>query len=262
MTAAPGRSGVVALLTDFGVQDDFVGLLHAVILSVNPALRIVDLCHHVPPGNVRAGAFLLWHDFQLLPAGSVVAAVVDPGVGSDRALLAADVENRLLVAPDNGLIAPLLEGKKPVRVHRLENREWSRPRPSTTFHGRDWIAPAAAQLASGAALSQAGPAVDRWETVAIAPLEREGGVVGEVLWVDRFGNLVTNLSAADAERRALEIGGTPLRRVATFVEADEGETVWLIGSKGTVEIVCNGASASRALGLGLGAHIRLVAGAT
>ncbi|MFH0881518.1 MAG: SAM-dependent chlorinase/fluorinase [bacterium] len=258
MIPPPGQTGVVALVTDFGMQDDYVGQMHAAILSVNPELRIIDLCHFVPAGNVRPGAFLLYHDLGILPEGSAVGAVVDPGVGSRRALLAAEIENRYLVAPDNGLIAPLLDRDHHARVYRLENREWVRSQPSSTFHGRDIIGPAAAMLASGHNVEDAGPPVQHWASIAIHPVEQEDGFAGEVMWVDRFGNLITNLTADQAEGLTLWIDGRPIRRVSTFVDADSEEIVYLIGSRNTVEIVRNGDSAAEALGLGLGAVVRLV----
>ena len=256
MNPIPGKPGVVALLTDFGMQDDYVGQMHAAILSVDPEIRIIDLCHAVPAGNVRAAAFLLRHDLETLPEGSVVAVVVDPGVGTDRALLVAQIGSRFLVAPDNGVIAPLIDDGRAGQVRRLENRGWGRLNPSNTFHGRDIIGPAAARIASGESIEESGPMLDRWETLTIQPVEQDGVVTGEVLWVDRFGNLVTNLEAELEVNAIVTIGSQELRRVFTFAEAEQGETVWLVGSRGTIEIVRKGQSAADVLGIGWGAAVQ------
>ena len=246
-------NGFVALLTDFGLQDDYVGLMHAAISRVNPALRIVNLCHEVMPGNIDSASFLLERDASFFPRGTVFVTVVDPGVGSDRHMLVARIESHLYVAPDNGLLDPLLKVHPDHKVRRIENEKLFGPEMSSTFHGRDIFAPVGAHLASGVPFEEVGPETDSWEDGPnLRPILRGRQLHGTVLWVDRFGNLVTNLDSHDVEGYQVTLMRRPLRRVTTFSEGEIGETVWMIGSKGTVEIVVKNGSASKQLGVGLG----------
>jgi len=246
-------NGFVALVSDFGLQDDYVGLMHAAISRVNPNLRIVNLCHEIMPGDIRAGAFLLQRDADYFPAGTVFVAVVDPGVGSDRAMLAARIGSQMYVAPDNGLLGPLLKEQQDVEVRLIENRELFGPSSSSTFHGRDIFAPVGAHLASDSLFERVGPTAEAWvEGESLTPRTRSKDLIGEVLWVDRFGNLVTNLDSHVMEGRDIVVSRSTLRYVSTFTEGKAAEPVWTIGSKGTVEVIVNNGSASKQLGVGFG----------
>lgn len=246
-------NGFVALITDFGLQDDYVGLMHAAVSRVNPALRIVNLCHEVMPGNIEAASFLLERDAPFFPEGTVFVCVVDPGVGSNRAMIAARIESHLYIAPDNGLLDPLLSAHPDHRVRRIENKALFGPAMSSTFHGRDIFAPVAAHLASDIPFEQVGPKAEEWvKGESLKPVLRGKQLHGKILWVDRFGNLVTNIDHHEIEGYDITVSRKVLRQVTTFSEGAIGETVWMIGSKGTVEIVVNNGSASKLLGIGFG----------
>ena len=246
---------LVTLLTDFGTSDSYVAEVKGALLSAEPALTVVDVTHAVPPGDVRAGAYLLsraWHRF---PPGTTHLAVVDPGVGTERAALAIAAHGHYFVGPDNGLFTPVLRDAE-VQVVVLPTREGASP----TFHGRDVFAPAAAALATGTPLAQLGQPLGGIPVrLAYREPHHEGkSVVGQVMYVDRFGTLVTNLtpalvpSYAVIEVEGLEVG--PLRR--TFGDVPTGGLVAYVGSDGQVEIAVRDGSAARRLGMGVGGRIR------
>jgi S-adenosylmethionine hydrolase len=273
MNAAP-RPPFVSFLSDYGRTDEFVGVCHAVMLDIAPQLRIIDVTHDIPAFDVRAGALALVRAVQYLPEG-IVLAVVDPGVGTDRRCLAVEVDNAVLIGPDNGLLAPavtMLGG--PRRVHELTNTQFQLPAPGPTFAGRDIMAPAAAHLATGVPISVLGDEVDPVQlTPALVPLpddEGEGRITGEVLWVDRFGNCQLNvapeqLNAAGArEGDALEVTvsdaagvrtGRRARWVRAFAQAKPSELVVLVDSYGMCTLALDRRSAAADLGLRSGSGV-------
>jgi S-adenosylmethionine hydrolase len=246
---------LVTLLTDFGTGDSYVAEVKGALLTAAPRATLVDVTHSVPPGDVGAGAYLLgrvWHRF---PAGTVHLAVVDPGVGTERAALAIAASGHYFVGPDNGLFTFVLRDTE-VQIVSLPTPDGAAP----TFHGRDLFAPAAAALATGAALAQLGePFAGMPARLAVGEAHYEGkSVVGQVVYVDRFGTLVTNLGPelvppyAIVEVEGLEVG--PLRR--TFGDVPSGGLVAYLGSGGQVEIAVRDGSAARRLGMGVGGRIR------
>lgn len=248
-------SGVVTLLTDFGERETWVGVMKGVLHSRAARLRaIVDLTHEVPPQDVHAANFHLRHAWHWFPSGTVHVAVVDPGVGTARAILAARHAGHLFLAPDNGLFEGLLDDGDP--VHAVDLAAY--PQRSNTFHGRDVFAPAAARLVDGASLADLGPALLQRRQLE-PPLQRAVVVhpgnefTAHVEHVDRFGNLILDLpgSALGADPTAFEvlIGERRVPLVATYGAARPGDLLALVDSYGAVEIaVCNG-DASRVLGL-------------
>jgi S-adenosylmethionine hydrolase len=259
------REQFVSFLSDYGRADEFVGVCHAVMLDLAPSLRIVDVTHDIPPFDIRAGALTLVRSVQYLPEG-IVLAVVDPGVGTDRRCLAVEVANGYLVGPDNGLLAPsvaMLGGARTVVA--LSNPEYQLPAPGPTFSGRDIMAPAAAHLANGVPLTEFGDVVDPASLVpGLLPLpsEDDGTLVGEVLWVDRYGNCQTNIdpdSLADFGVRkgdAIELRfGEASRRarfVETFATAKPSEVVVIVDSYGLCAIALDQRSAAAELRLRAG----------
>jgi hypothetical protein len=243
---------LVTLLTDFGTADSYVAEVKAALLAAAPAVTLVDVSHHVPPGDLRAAQYVLsraWHRF---PAGTVHLVVVDPGVGTARRALAAVAGGHAFVAPDNGVLSCL----------PADARFVSLPIPAdaaATFHGRDVFAPAAARLATGVALAQLGSPITDWSHTPL-PTPRHDGTrwVGEVIYVDRFGTLITNLPAESVEPgvriRVEEREVGPLRR--TFGDVERGQLVAFVGSGGTVEIAVRDGHAARLLGVGVGAEVR------
>lgn len=255
---------LLTLTTDFGLQDPFVGVMKGVILARCPGACIVDLTHGLPPGDVRAGAFALLTAHRFFPPGTVHVAVVDPGVGSGRPAVAARTPAAFFLGPDNGLLSWALSRVEPVEVRRLENaRLWLQP-VSATFHGRDVFAPVAAYLAGGGRFETVGPRVTNWVRLPWpAPGKTSAGWRGEVVYVDRFGNAITNLPAtALAGPMSGACVQLPARRrvpLGAFYQAvPPGRSVAVPGSSGFVEIAINGGNAARALRLRVGTPVTLL----
>ncbi|MBZ0266505.1 SAM-dependent chlorinase/fluorinase [bacterium] len=250
---------VVSLLTDFGLHDDYVGEMHATICRIAPQVRVINHCHDVPPGDIVGASFLWTKGYDYYPVGTVHVGVVDPGVGSDRGIIATDIHGHIFLAPDNGLLAPLLEIHKPERVYSVENRELFLSEISNTFHGRDIFSPVAAHLATGTKIEEVGPRIFSWnEEVNIDPVTWEDGLMGRVMWIDRFGNLVTNIPESLLINKRVRIAGQFPRLVKAFYEGRLGEAVYLIGSKNTVEVGIRDGDAARTLGVGVGEQVLLV----
>jgi S-adenosylmethionine hydrolase len=240
----------ISFLSDFGSRDEFVGVVHGVVARINPEIRVIDITHGLPRGNVRAGALALLRAIQYMPNG-VALAVVDPGVGTQRRGIAARTEWGFFVGPDNGLLAPAVAmvGGADLIVS-LEDPRFQIPAEGETFHGRDVFGPAAAVLAAGEAeLTDLGPDVP-FESVTplMLPLvEHEGSSVrGEVLWIDHFGNAQTNIAPADlaaigvapGDDVILRIGAMehPLTWVKAYGDVAEGEGLLHVDSYGQVAV--------------------------
>ncbi len=246
---------VVGLLTDFGLDDPYVAEMKAALARLGPTdLRWLDVTHAVAPGDVAAASWVLQRVWAQLPAGSVHLVVVDPGVGSARPAVAARADGLWFVGPGNG-VAAFLAPTGDLAVWRLERfRPPPGRRASTTFHGRDLFAPAAAHLACGGDPDELGPRASATELGALDPADRHDGLA-RVVWIDRFGNLITDLARdGDAGRAlasgtSLEVAGRPVRGpVVSYAEAAPGELVWYWGSLETLEIAARDASAAIALG--------------
>jgi S-adenosylmethionine hydrolase len=241
----------VALLTDFGLSDHYVGVIHAMLEKHAPGLPRIDLDHLVPPGDIWEASFQLRCAWPHLPAGCVVMAVVDPGVGTDRRALGLALGRRFLVAPDNGLAAALGAASEAVEI---DWRAMGLAEPSRTFHGRDVFAPAAAWLARGEDLNQLGEEVDPRLLVSCPlpdPEPLTSGYQATVISVDRFGNLATNLPASSVNDQATAAWSSDgsARRVRTYSDAENDEVILLEGSAGFLELAVNGGSAAMATGL-------------
>lgn len=242
---------MVTLLTDFGLSDSYVGQMRVVMLSIAPQLSIVDLTHAIEPQNILQGACVLEDAVEVCPAGTIHVVVVDPGVGSDRRPIAAEIGDWTFVAPDNGVLTAVLERWHCHRVVTLSATQYQRPVRSATFHGRDMFGPAAASLAAGTPLSALGPVTtEPLQRIAIPqPQPCPQGYSGTVLWSDHFGNLVTNLRAEHIRGpcRVRLACGSSARLVTCYADGAAGEVVALIGSSGRLEIAqCQG-SARRSL---------------
>lgn len=247
---------IVTLLTDFGVRDAYAGVLHGVILGIAPHVTVVDLSHGVPPQDVRAGAFGLMAAFGFFPAGTIHVAIVDPGVGTARKIVAARAGGHTFVGPDNGLLKWAVDrAGGPEAAVSVEAAQYRLPVTSVTFHGRDIIAPAAAHLANGVPLSDLGPPIARLAGEPFPePAPRGADLEGHVVYVDRYGNCVTNLPPLPGTPLVL---GKPLRRCVTYEEGAEGEAVALTGSAGFLEIAVRGGSAAGRLGISSGTKVIL-----
>ena len=251
-------SGVVTLTTDFGLQDPYAGIMQGVVLSIAPKVRVVDLTHLVPPQDVAAGAFYLMCSWRWFPPGTVHAAVVDPGVGSARGILVAIDRGHVFLAPDNGLLGPVLSREAEIRV--LDEELFSLPERSATFHGRDVFAPAAARMAAGFDPAEAGEPADDWRRADLPqPVVGETEVRGSVLFADHFGNLIANVRPSDlggaGDGWRASIGGRSVPLGRTYAEVTPGHVLALVGSWGWYEVAVRDGSAAEVLGLGPGAEV-------
>ncbi|HOA75663.1 MAG TPA: SAM-dependent chlorinase/fluorinase [Phycisphaerae bacterium] len=249
---------IVALLTDFGTTDYYVAAMKGSILQVDPKATLVDISHDIPSQDVYHAAFVLRQVLPCFPAKTIFTCVVDPGVGTSRRILAARYSDRVILAPDNGLLTLVHRDADLQEVRTVENRRFFASTLSSTFHGRDIFAPVAGHLSKGVALDHLGPVADRIEILNLAKPVRhpDGSMTGEVQIVDRFGNLITNisvldLSAARAGHRQLQVSVKgvvvgPLR--ITYGDVPPGELVALIGSSQMLEIGVNQGSAAERLG--------------
>jgi S-adenosylmethionine hydrolase len=256
---------IIALLTDFGVKDHYAGTMKGVVLGLCPDVTLVDITHDIPAHDVLTGALELAASCKYFPAGTIFVAVVDPGVGSARRGLIVDTGDYRFVAPDNGVLTAVLREHKPKRVVELTERRYARPTVSRTFEGRDRFAPAAAWLARGTEPTAMGRPVTNWLQLEIPePHLDETALIGEVLLVDRFGNLVSNIDRRRFEQfrqdgtiRIAIDGQTVDRLVATYAEAPAGTVCALFGGSDHLELAVNGGSAAEQLHLGRGAAIRI-----
>jgi len=256
--------GTIALITDFGTRDYYVGAMKGVILSINPKAALIDVSHDVPPGDIRFGAYLLARVSGCFPPETVHLAVVDPGVGGDRRAIAVRSGSGTFVGPDNGLFTRILDGREAVSVIEITESRYFAGKISPTFHGRDLFAPVAAHLSLDTArFDGLGTVIDDPVMLDALEAKRVGEtIVGTVIHVDRFGNIITNvpegvlrefISGSDA---IVKTGGKRIvGLVKTYCSVQEGHVLSLIGSSGYLEVSVNGGSASEALGVGAGDDI-------
>jgi len=253
---------IVTFTSDFGLTDWFVGVVHGVIHEHCGEARVVDLSHAVPPGNIDAAAFVLEAAAPDFPSGTVHLAVVDPGVGTDRLALAVAARDQYFVGPDNGLLEWALADAS-AQAHALSEERWFRHPVSRTFHGRDVFAPVAAHLANGVSIQSFGPRVERpVRRSREEPQRRDRRIQGRVVYLDRFGNALTDLSIEWLGRTFAGIDDRELivevldRRIegirASYGDARIGELVAVVGSSGRLEIAEVGGDAAQRFGIGVG----------
>ncbi len=272
---------LIAVLTDFGTKDTYVGVMKGVIASIAPQARVIDLTHEIPPGDVRQAAFKLWQAVPFFPDGTIFEVVVDPGVGTRRRAVAVAWSMRLFVLPDNGILTYLLTSAPASKAVELVTPTFRLNPVSSTFHGRDVFAPASAHLARGVPLDDLGPPAGDLVRFPLPRLSMKAGLrlEGEILHADRFGNLVTSLGRFERRTDSLAFlpwlpvaqeaalppenlwlnleGGTRLAVRNTFGDVPEGELVAYIGSEGLIEVAVNTGSASDRLGLKTGSQVEL-----
>ncbi|HZN57814.1 MAG TPA: SAM-dependent chlorinase/fluorinase [Planctomycetota bacterium] len=259
------RQQLITLLTDFGNRDSYVGAMKGVIAARAPEARVVDICHEVPPQDVQRAGIIWSEALPFFPPGAVHVAVVDPGVGGRRRILAAEARGSYFLAPDNGLLGYVLRAGKARRVVEVRNRKCFLPDVSSTFHGRDIFAPVAAGLCQGLELESLGPPARSYlrRSLPREQRRRRRGATearGVVLYVDGFGNAVTNLAPAAGVRLVrLEAGSIVFPRLArSYDEVGPGEALVLVGSSGRIEVAVNLGSAAALLGLRQGDPVRAV----
>lgn len=244
---------IITLTTDFGTNDWFVGSMKGVILGVNPQMQIVDLTHGIPAGDLRAGAFALAGACRSFPRLTVHMAVVDPGVGSQRAAIAVRTQDYFFIGPDNGVLSLALAQEKVLEMYRVENREFMRQPVSETFHGRDVFAPVAARVAQGVILDSLGAKLTGYATLDWALAKPVGGVVrGEIVYIDKFGNCITNIGASVKAGRVRVAGRVECDVKRIYQDVPAGQPVALVGSTTFLEICVNAGNAAQVLGLKIG----------
>ncbi len=259
------NNSIITLTTDFGTDSPYVAQMKGVILTINPAVSLVDVTHAVPPQDIGQGALVLLDTTPRFPLGSIHVCVVDPGVGTNRKIVCAEIDGRFFVAPDNGLLSHLVRGTPPARVVAITNTLYQLPAPSMTFHGRDIMAPAAAHLSLGTDIEALGPPAGGlvqldWPTVVV----ENGRVAASVITRDSFGNLITNVERGDLagmannESAIVHCGGRAIRGiVGTYSQQPPGVVVALFGSSGRLEIAMVNGNAAEELNVQVGDPVTL-----
>lgn len=254
---------VITLLTDFGTRDIYAGVMKGVILSICPDVRIIDLTHEIPPQDIRAAAWQIYAAYHYFPRGSIHVAVVDPGVGASRRPILVACAGRFFIGPDNGLFSLLYQSGKPFDVYVLNQKKYFLDKISATFHGRDIFAPIAGHLACGTSPEELGERITDPVTLGAVRPEFDGRTLcGEVIWIDRFGNLITNISEEEFKKHirgkpfVIKAGGISLTFLQkTYAGASEHGIIALFGSSGLLEIAEVSGSAARRLKMGTGAAV-------
>ena len=257
--------GTITLTTDFGAGSPYAAAMKGVILSICPAATIVDIAHDIPPQDIRRGALVLDEAAEWFPAGTIHVAVVDPGVGTDRAIVYAEIGPQQFIAPDNGLLSRLAARTPPAKIIRLARPEHWLPEVSATFHGRDIMAPVAARLALGLDPDLLGPAMERLATLDWPEVrQRPARIDGAVIEIDSFGNLITNITAEMLAGRPTDHRLCVVCNIyetwgiyRAYGNRPQGTLVAVIGSAGRLELAIVGDNAARRLGIGVGAPVTL-----
>jgi len=249
---------IITLLTDFGTRTEYVGLMKGVILSINPSAAIVDLTHQIDSQDIEQAAFTIHSSYDYFPEGTVHLVVVDPGVGSERAILALEMQKQFFIAPDNGVLTLLFGEGNITSLIRLTNSSYFLTSVSRTFHGRDIFAPVGAHVAGGVALRKLGPDMDLQDAVCLADLyariSENGEVVGKIVSIDDFGNLITNIDlknlsefyrAGQEKKTKVQVGPHVIKGILeTYGSVQSKTPVALIGSRGYLEIAVNKGNAA------------------
>jgi S-adenosyl-L-methionine hydrolase (adenosine-forming) len=256
---------IITLTTDFGYSDPFVGILKGVILGIHADAQIVDLTHGIPAQNVLAGALALWSSVGYFPPGTIHVVVVDPGVGGDRRPILMQLDSDYFIGPDNGVLSLALEDRKPTRIVQLSNDAYHLQPKSRTFHGRDVFAPVAAYLARGTSPEILGDAINGFVQLPWPkPKFKDKVIEGEVLYIDRFGNLFTNVRERDLTGRGdkeivVRFGSVEITEVsANYTAGENGEYIALINSWGLLEIALCRDNAAMRSGISVGDTVEIV----
>ena len=258
-------NNIITLTTDFGTTDIFVGLMKGVILSINPDAKVIDITHDIEPQYVYAGAFLLSSAYRYFPQGTIHVGVIDPGVGSERRAIAVETERYYFVAPDNGLLSYALCKEKVCCAVNLTNPKYFLPQISNTFHGRDIFAPVAAHLSRGVALNSLGKRITNIARIPIStPDTSESEIVGQIIYVDRFGNLITNISqrlfesVQNGRDFMIFVKDRQIQRICrAYAESSAGELLGIFSSFGNLEIAINEGNAAESLEVKRGDSIKI-----
>ena len=259
---------LITLTTDFGLQDAFVGIMKGVIASINAQAHVIDLTHGIPAQNILAGALTLRYSVAYFPPGTIHVAVVDPGVGSARLPLLIECGGSYFIGPDNGVLSLAIGDRKPTAITSLANPAYRLQSASATFHGRDIFAPAAAYLSRGVPPAEFGEKLTTFQRLTLPKAAHEQReITGEIIYIDHFGNLFTNIDERDLTRLAdtrYEImigGGVRVSGIApNYASAEPGNFVGIINSWGLLEVAAPGASAQQRTGSKIGEQVKITIG--
>ena len=264
---------IITLTTDFGLEDEYVGVTKGVILGLAPQVRIIDLCHTIRPQDIRQASFLLQAAAPYFPKGTIHLAVVDPGVGTPRPLLAVRAMGQIFLGPDNGILTPLLQDPLWEEAIFIDCPHLYRRPLSTTFHGRDILAPVAAALANGTGLARLGPLALKENLIKLASptlqIDRiHGNIAGSVIHIDHFGNLTTNIHQRDLAGLAADPASIQIFHkqqqvtglASAYASLPEGRVLALIGSRGYLELAVSNGNAARMLGAEVDDPVRVTRG--
>lgn len=251
-------NGPIVLTTDFGHTDDYVGVVKGVILSINPSVRIIDHCHSVPPQDLNRAAHLIGHNRRYFPTGSIHLCIVDPGVGTSRRIIVIKDAAQCYIGPDNGVFSSVLSSGEALEIYELANQSWFLRRPSTTFHGRDIMAPAAARISLGKAIEDAGPRIEPASCAILndsAPLCEDDQILGEITHIDHFGNMITNINQEQLSglmgtgEITVHLRSAPIPfKPGSYADLEENQLSAIINSSSLLEICVkngNGAEISQ-----------------
>lgn len=249
---------LIALLTDFGANDGYVAAMKAVIKSISPKATIVDISHEVAPQQIAEAGFILWSVYRYFPSKTIFVCVVDPGVGTRRKIIAVKTRQHVFLAPDNGLLDLVLSESEVTKSAIIKNQKYFLKNISNTFHGRDIFSPAAAHLVNGIKLTSLGPfiSLEKPEHVFIN-VSHKGDYYGTVIYIDRFGNLITNFQIKKTRHAELKIKENVVYLQNTYGAVKEGELLALTGSNGLIEIAVRNGSAKEMLHADYGTHLQL-----
>jgi S-adenosylmethionine hydrolase len=254
------RHRIITLTTDFGYKDPFVGEMKGVILSINPSVTLIDITHGIEPHKIEEGAFIIGSSYKYFPSGTIHIAVVDPGVGSERRPIILEAGGYYFVGPDNGIFSYVMSFSEKMKVIHITEEKYMLSKDSPTFQGRDVFAPVAAWLSKGIALEAFGCAIDDFKMFEIQLPKIEGdGISGEVIYIDRFGNAITNIRKSDlqgfGEKFSVEIKGRVVRAVKNYSQASDKSLYCLINSSNFLEFFVNMDSASRLFDINKGEKV-------
>lgn len=258
---------VISILTDFGLRDNYVGIMKGVILGINPTVQIVDLCHNISPQDVFEAAYTLHSAYKYFPKGTIHLSVVDPGVGSDRKIICLKTEDYTFLAPDNGILSLIIANDKPKIIIEVTNREFFLPDISNTFHGRDIFAPIAAHISNGIKLENLGNKIEKIETINLPStvLSPNGVLTANVMHIDSFGNLITNINHhifnkiklnAPNSNISVKIAGKKINKISeSYADVGNKDLLSIFGSSGFLEISVNRGNAQKTLNVNKGDEV-------
>ena len=248
----------LALLTDFGLKDGFVGSMKGVILNINPSAQIVDITHDVPSFDIKEGALILNATYKYFPKKTVFIVVVDPGVGTERKPIAVETENYFFVAPDNGVLSLALENEKIKNIVEITNEDLMLKRDNETFHGRDIFAPVGAYLSKGFPIEKVGRKIDDIVKIDIPkPIEKDGYIIGEIIKFDKFGNAITNIQELP-DFEYIDVKGYKIDKISkSLLDGNRDKPNIIKGSFGFYEIFTPLSSARDKFNLELGEKIKI-----